>query len=174
MVQPMLLSGLSAGDKAQRRTAVRLRHVTCQMNGKCRTFAGRAVDRHRAAVQFDQGLRKGQPKTRAGVFPVKRAVDLTEGGEREIDILRGHTDAGIGDNDVYPVAGLADRESYNPPGGREFDCVAQQVQNDLGDLPVIALDDLGRGIAVIRHQRQVFGFRALSHHACAFIQDDGR
>src|SRR5271167_2299337 len=97
-----------------------------------RSLAKDAFDFKRAAMQFDETLRKRQPQPRAAVGPIERAVDLAEGLECNRNLFGRHADARIGDRDgEVPILVDECRHRHASSFGRELDGIREQVDQDL-------------------------------------------
>ncbi len=91
-----------------------------------------AVDRERPAMQLGQPPRQRQPE--AGAFAVARepGIHLAERLDRDLDLSRGHAQAGVADFEFdTAIGGAVHRQHHGPAGLGEFDRIAEQVQQNL-------------------------------------------
>ncbi len=126
----------------------------------------RALDRHRAAVQFGEQLHHRQPQAGAFEFSRQPAVDLAEGHEQPLQSVRRDADAAVGDAQLEKLGELVggQREAASGAGAgqaahagarhaagahghpaavrRELHRVGQQVIEDLLHLASVRLNRL--------------------------------
>src|SRR5207245_404172 len=112
-----------------------------------RALAGLALGPDPPAHQLAQALADGEPEARAAVSAGRRGVDLAEDLEQTVEPSGGNTDAGVADGEVNLMARavhLASRHGDPDVTRRgEPDRVAEEVDEDLAEMPGVAHDPRG-------------------------------
>ncbi len=120
----------------------------------------------------------GQPQARAAVGPGRGRVELGEGLENGLLLVRFDTDAGVGDRveEFGPatVAFLAPDGGPDLAPGREFDGIAEQIDQDLAQPARIALGFMGQVRGGLGQQGQALGLGLGQQHGLGLAQDLGR
>ena len=95
----------------------------------------------RPRVQDGQPLREGEAEAGAGVFARELAVELHEGLEKLLEVLRRDADAGVPDGEDDLALAGRDLEAEFAAARRELAGVAEQVDEDLLELALVGLDE---------------------------------
>lgn len=100
-------------------------------------LAGLARDLDVAAHHGEKAMADGEAEPRAAVLARRRSIRLGEWLKQAFQLLGGHADAGIGDDEAVPGPAVRRlRISLEPYIAlmREFARIAEQIQQDLAQL----------------------------------------
>src|SRR5581483_916678 len=101
-------------------------------------FSRFAFDPDLAAVHFDESSRQRQTESRAFALLGVIAAGLAEFFEDRLLIFSGDADAGVGDRHDYRAIAQRRFDFDRAALGREFDCVGEQVDQNLLHLALVA------------------------------------
>src|SRR5262249_40506052 len=124
-----------AGDVGLDEALVRQTYACDGADARC------AFELELATVEFGERLRQGKAESGALVAAAQTAVDLAEGRHGAGDVLGSNADAAVAHLDDDPAFAALEAQRDLAAGRREFDCVRQQVHEDLLELALIGADE---------------------------------
>src|ERR1700691_5480092 len=104
------------------------------------TAVADAVDFERTLMHLDQLLGQRQAQAAAAALAVERVAHLAERLEHDLQILLGDGGGGVLDLDHQPVALKPCLDRNRASGRREADAVAEQIEHDLTQAPLVSAD----------------------------------
>ena len=142
---------------------------------ECAAFSGSALDTDLATHLQGQPFADGEAETGAAIFAVGRIVGLFERGKQALRVLGGNADALVPhfeaqEHRVGAFLGQSHMDADGALGG-EFECVADQVQQDLRKAQGIALQrQIGNLAGQVGLQGQSFFRHPLADQADEVFQ----
>src|SRR5688572_30326906 len=177
-MSPMAASRASASCKGSGFTrllalALAISIANRKRDRKCASLTRRAFEADRATMQLDEPLSQGKSQTCAFGFPQAIATHLTELFEHERLVFRGDADPGVLHRHFHSAVLALGAHVDAPAIGREFHGVREEIEHDLLELALVALEGAKLRIDV-QAEFDGMALRALANQRHGVGQRDGQ